>query len=120
METIIQKVNRILDIITNSSATGARDQGLRALVTSAVDLSRLLVVQKAVFKVFMPELLPHQRTLFDSATMEDLGGEDDDGLEEREICCVAFPGIIKRGDESGGQLQYRNVVAKARVVCSPE
>lgn len=54
--------------------------------------------------------------------MEDIGGEelDEDGLAEREICCVTFPGIIKTGDENGGQLHYRNVIAKARVLCSPE
>jgi len=119
-DTIVQRVSRLLDAITDSAATEARDQGLRALIASAIELSRLLVVQKAIFKVAMPEILPHQRTVFDPSTMEDLGGEDEEGLEEREICCVAFPGIIKRGDESGGHLQYRNVIAKARVLCSPE
>ncbi|KAK0639269.1 hypothetical protein B0T16DRAFT_338127 [Cercophora newfieldiana] len=119
-DTIIQRVNHILDAITDTKPTDARDQGLRALVASAVELSRLLVVQKAIFKVAMPEILPHQQTIFDPATMEDMGGEDEEGLDEREICCVAFPGIIKRGDESGGHLQYRNVIAKARVLCSPE
>ncbi|KAK5661446.1 hypothetical protein OQA88_11347 [Cercophora sp. LCS_1] len=118
--TIVRKVNALLDAITDTTASEVRNQGLRGLVTSAIELSRLLVVQKAVFKVFMPEILPHQRTMFDSTTMEDQGGEDDEGLEEREICCVAFPGILKRGDESGGHLQYCNVISKARVLCSPE
>lgn len=119
-DTITSKVNRLLNSLTDTTTTEARDQGLRALIASAIELSRLLVVQKAIFKVAMPEILPHQRTVFDPATMEDLGGEDEEGLDEREICCVAFPGIIKRGDESGGHLQYRNVIAKARVLCSPE
>jgi len=101
-------------------STNPRNQGLRAIIASAVELSRLLVVQKAIFKVAMPEILPHQRTIFDPATMEDMGGEDEEALDEREISCVAFPGIIKRGDESGGHLQYRNVIAKARVLCSTE
>lgn len=52
--------------------------------------------------------------------MEDLGGEDEESLTGREICCVAFPGVIKHGDEHGGHLQYRNVILKARVLCSPE
>ncbi|KAK0613845.1 hypothetical protein B0T14DRAFT_384541, partial [Immersiella caudata] len=119
-DTIVGRVNRILDAITDTKPTDPRDQGLRALIGSAIELSRLLVMQRAIFKVAMPEILPHQRTVFDPATMEDMGGEDEEGLEEREICCVAFPGIIKRGDESGGHLQYRNVIAKARVLCSPE
>ena len=116
----MERVNRILDAITDTKPTDARNQGLRALIGSAIELSRLLVMQRAIFKVAMPEILPHQRTVFDPATMEDMGGEDEEGLDEREICCVAFPGIIKRGDESGGHLQYRNVIAKARVLCSPE
>lgn len=114
------RVNKLLDAITTTNSSDARDQGLKALVSSAVDLSRLLAVQKAVFNVHMPEILPHQQTMFDAETMEDIGGEDEESLIAREICCVAFPGIIKRGDESGGHLQYRNTISKARVLCSPE
>lgn len=93
-----------------------------SLITTSIELSRLLGVQKAVFKVFMPDIQPYQRILFDATAMEDIGGEDldEDGLAEREIYCVVFPGIIKRGDENGGQLQFRNVIAKARVLCCPE
>jgi hypothetical protein len=90
-------------------------------VLGAIDLARLLRVQRAVFAVYMPEVLPHQQTLFDPATMEDVGGEEDeDALARREISCVTLPGIVKHGDESGGRLHYRNVIAKARVLCSPE
>lgn len=119
-DTVTSRVNDMLDAITDTRATEPRDQGLRALVGSAIELSRLLAVQKAVLKVRMPEILPHQRVMFDASTMEDIGGEDEDGLAERDICCVTFPGIIKIGDESGGHLQYRNVITKSRVLCSPE
>ena len=79
------------------------------------------MVQKAVLRVYMPEILPHQRVLFEVDCMEDIGGEDEDGLEGREICCVVFPGVIKRGDENGrSTTEFRNVIAKARVLCSPE
>lgn len=120
VDAVVHKVNTILDVITDIKATESRDQALKVLVSSSIELSRLLVIQRAVFKVIMPEILPHQRIMFDSSTMEDMGGEDEDSLEERELCCVTFPGIIKRGDESGGHLQYRNVISKARVLCSPE
>ncbi|KAK3293455.1 AKAP7 2'5' RNA ligase-like domain-containing protein [Chaetomium fimeti] len=120
VETVVSKVNDLLDPLTNTKSTEARDQGLQALVHSAIELSRLLAVQKAVFKIEMPEILPHQCIVFNGETMEDIGGEDEDSLADREICCVTFPGIIKRGDESGGHLQYRNVISKAKVLCSPE
>ncbi|OIW27411.1 hypothetical protein CONLIGDRAFT_579207 [Coniochaeta ligniaria NRRL 30616] len=119
-DSIVSRVNAMLDSITDGKSGETRDQGLRTLIASSIELSRLLVVQKAVLKVCMPEILPYQKTLFDPATMEDIGGEDEETLADREICCVTFPGIIKRGDENGGQLQYRNVISKARVLCSPE
>lgn len=40
--------------------------------------------------------------MFDVEIMEDIGGEDEEGLFEWEIFCVIFFGIIKRGDEIGG------------------
>lgn len=130
-EHVVIKVNRIFDAITtdaagtkssSSSATSmaARDQGLRQLIHNAIELSRLLAMQKAVLKVWMPGIAHHQQVIFDHATMEDIGGEDEESLVQREICCVTFPGIIKRGDENGAQLQFRNVISKARVLCSPE
>ena len=118
--TLTARLNSLLDAITNTKSTKARDQGLQALITSAIELSRLLAVQKAVFTTEMPEILPHQRIMFDAETMEDIGGEDEDSLAGRDICCVTFPGIVKRGDESGAHLQYRNVISKAKVLCSPE
>jgi hypothetical protein len=120
VDTVVSRVNKLLDSITNTTSSEARDQGLQALVSSAIEISRLLAVQRAVFTIEMPEILPHQRTMFDAETMEDIGGEDEDSLADRDICCVTFPGIIKRGDESGGHLQYRNVISKAKVLCSPE
>ncbi|KAI0479253.1 RNA ligase-like domain-containing protein [Xylariaceae sp. FL0804] len=119
-EKVMSTVNRILDAITDAEASDARDQALRALVSSSIGLARLLVVQQAVFKVYMPKLFPHQQVLFDATTMDDVGEEDEDSLAAREICCVTFPGIIKTGDENGSHPQYRNVIAKARVLCSPE
>lgn len=132
-DDVVAHVNRVVDSLASDSAanadsstapagvsTDARDQALRHLVSSAIELSRLLVVQKAVFEVWLPEIVPHQQITFDHATMEDIGGEDEHSLVQREISCVAFPGLIKQGDENGGQLQFRNIISKARVLCSPE
>ncbi|KAI2779191.1 hypothetical protein F4815DRAFT_196437 [Daldinia loculata] len=120
IESVISRVNHILDAITDASATEVRDTALRALVHSSVELARLLVVQKATFKVYMPKIFPHQRILFETSTMEDIGAEDEEDLAGREICCVTFPGITKTGDENGDHPHFKNVVAKARVLCDPE
>jgi activating signal cointegrator complex subunit 1 len=119
-ETVINQVNSIMDSIGDVQHTETRDQPLRALVNSAIDLSRLLRVQKAIFSIIMPSIEGHQRTMFDPDTMEDIGGEDEDTLSEREIRCVAFPGILKLGDENGERTHLRNVVAKIRVLCAPD
>ncbi|KAL5588593.1 hypothetical protein FOBRF1_015121 [Fusarium oxysporum] len=119
-EAILSRITRILDALCGTSPSEARDSGLRVLVNNSIELARLVAVQKAVLRVNMPTVLPHQRVMFESETMEDLGGEDEESLTGREICCVAFPGVIKHGDEHGGHLQYRNVILKARVLCSPE
>ncbi|KAF5025002.1 hypothetical protein F66182_2953 [Fusarium sp. NRRL 66182] len=119
-EAILTRITRLLDALCGTSPSEARDSGLRVLVNNSIELARLVAVQKAVLRVHMPTVLPHQRVVFESETMEDLGGEDEESLAGREICCVAFPGVIKHGDENGGNLQYRNVIVKARVLCSPE
>ncbi|KJZ78814.1 hypothetical protein HIM_01587 [Hirsutella minnesotensis 3608] len=120
VESVVARVNRILDAMTAQHSPGdARDSALRALVNSSIELARLLVVQRAVLRVHVPEVLPHQRVRFEPDTMEDVGGLEDHALTEREIDCVVFPGVIKHGDESGGQMQFRNVIAKARVLCKP-
>ncbi|KAH7311653.1 hypothetical protein B0I35DRAFT_481602 [Stachybotrys elegans] len=119
-EKVMDRINRLLDALTDGTRSPARDSGLRVLVNNSIELARLLVVQKAVLRIHMPVILPHQRVTFEADTMEDIGGEDEDALEHREICCVVFPGMIKHGDENGGHMQYRNVIAKARVLCSPE
>ncbi|OAQ95706.1 hypothetical protein LLEC1_07744 [Akanthomyces lecanii] len=115
-ETVVSRTNHILDALTGDAASssngseGARDAAPRVL---------------AVLRVYMPQVVPHQRVLFEPSMMEDIGGaeyDDDDGeaLLEREVGCVVFPGVVKRGDEHGAQMQYRNVICKAKVVCRQE
>jgi activating signal cointegrator complex subunit 1 len=117
---VVSAVNNIIRGFSDAQISESRDQSLRALVVSSIELSRLLRVQRAVFTVVMPSIEDHQRTMFDAGCMEDIGGEDEETLHEREIKCVAFPGIVKSGDENGERGHLRNVVAKIRVLCSPD
>lgn len=120
VDTIVHQVNNIMNSLGDLQHTEVRDQSLRTLVHSAIELSRLLRVQKAVFSVMMPCIEAHQRTMFDTETMEDIGGEDEDTLNEREILCVTFPGMVKSGDENGERNHLRNIVAKIKVLCAPD
>ncbi|CZS88040.1 uncharacterized protein RCO7_01010 [Rhynchosporium graminicola] len=123
--TLLILINSILDKVTisdtnSNSSTDTRDQSLRSLLTSAIDLSRQLRVQKAIFSVVMPSIVDYQKTMFDMDIMEDIGGEDEDMLSEREIRCVTFPGIVKAGDENGERSHLKNMVAKMRVSCASD
>jgi len=120
IDSIVKKVNDIMGSMSDAQSSETRDQSLRTLINSAIELSRLLRVQKAVFSIIMPSIEGHQRTMFDAESMEDIGGEDEDTLHEREIRCVTFPGIVKAGDENGERGHLRNVVAKIRVLCAPD
>ncbi len=120
IERVVQEVNTVMDSIADVKHTEARDQALRTLINSSIELSRLLRVQKAVFSIMMPSIVDHQRTMFDADSMEDIGGEDEDMLNDREIRCVTFPGIVKAGDENGERSHLRNMVAKTRVLCEPD
>ena len=120
VETVVTQINNIMNSIGDIQSSESRDQSLRALINSSIDLSRLLRVQKAVLTVSMPSIEGHQMTMFDAQSMEDIGGEDEDTLHHREIRCVTFPGIIKAGDENGEKGHLRNVVAKIRVLCAPD
>lgn len=119
-DNIVAQVNIIMSSISDCQASETRDHSLRTLIVSSIDLSRLLRVQKAMFSVMMPSIEDHQRTIFDAEIMEDIGGEDEETLHEREIRCATFPGLVKHGDENGERGHLRNVVAKIRVLCAPD
>ncbi|KAF7947175.1 uncharacterized protein EAE97_004424 [Botrytis byssoidea] len=120
VNTVVAQLNSLLDPIFDVQSTEARDQSLKTIINAAINLSRLLRVQKAVFSIMMPIIEEHQQTKFDEERMEDIGGEDEDTLNEREISCVTFPGIMKAGDENGERNHLVNVVAKMKVLCAPD
>ncbi|ESZ96889.1 hypothetical protein SBOR_2754 [Sclerotinia borealis F-4128] len=120
VNTVVAQLNRLLDPICDVPSSEARDQSLKIIINTAIDLARLLRVQKASFSIMMPVIEHHQRTMFDEERMEDIGGEDEDNLNEREISCVTFPGIMKAGDENGERNHLVNIVTKMKVLCAPD
>lgn len=123
ISSIVLQLNDILSNITvqeQSTSTDSRDASLRSLLTSAISLSRLLRVQKAIFEIKMPVLEEHQQTMFDNERMEDIGGEDEESLQGREIICAVFLGVEKRGDENGERGHLVNIVSKIKVLCAPD
>ncbi|KXJ96554.1 hypothetical protein Micbo1qcDRAFT_1462 [Microdochium bolleyi] len=116
----VARLNQVFDAITDTETTTTRDQAARAFLGNALELAQALAVQKAQFKVDMHAILPHHQIPYDFATMEDVGGEDDEDLIGREVLCVIFPALVKTGDVAGEHLHFKNVICKAKVVCAAE
>ncbi|PFH59989.1 hypothetical protein XA68_11603 [Ophiocordyceps unilateralis] len=116
IDSVVSRINSLLDGLLCTSCNASRDGALRVLVNKAVDLGRLLAVQRAVLRVD-----DGIGSDFDAASMEDVGGLDEDALPACRLVCLVFPALIKHGDENGAQMQLRNVISKARVLClAPE
>lgn len=118
--SLVKEIMGILEAITDIEPAEQRNAALRTLVVEAIALSRMLRVQKASFKLTMTVVEGHQVNTFQGDSMDDIGGEDEETLEGREIMCMTFPGIVKEGDERGQRMQFRNIIAKAKVLCSPD
>ncbi len=71
---------------------------------------------------------------FDPEIMEDTSGEDEMLLRGKEVGCVIFPAVLKIGDETGDNVSWyqlfakalltihiqthlKNVISKAKVLC---
>ena len=116
----VTRLNAILDSITDAKATDTRNQAAHALISAAVELAQSLATQKARFNADMPAILSQQHRKYDPSFMEDTGGEDDDDLIGRPVLCIVFPGLVKTGDAAGENLQFRNIICKAKVLCVME
>ena len=123
MEQVIHAVGKevmdLLGAITTTEGLPAESMAsqLHVLVKEAITLSRTLRVQKAHFTLWMPIIRQHELHHFDAEMMEDIGGEDEDSLQGREVRCITFPGVVKEGDENGERMELRNCIAKAKVLC---
>ncbi|OBT53451.1 hypothetical protein VE04_06899 [Pseudogymnoascus sp. 24MN13] len=118
--SVVREAMAILEDITDVERDAGREVTLRALIIEAITLSRMLRVQKASFKPIMTVVEGHQINIFDSETMDDIGGEDEETLEGRDILCMTFPGVLKEGDENGQRMQLRKIIARSKVLCSPD
>ncbi len=115
---LARDVINILDGMTIGEGASEHEvRGLHTLINEAVSISRILRVQKAYFNVVMLVLEPHQVNIFEPESMDDIGGEDEESLQGREVVCVTLPVVVKEGDENGQRTQLRNVISKAKVLC---
>jgi len=58
--------------------------------------------------------------VFDPEWMEDASGMEDDADDDvrgKMVGAVAFPAVVKWGDEKGENYEKRTVIFRARVLC---
>lgn len=126
MEQVIHTVGKeVLDLlgaitINESPTSESTRTHLHTLIKEAVTLSRTLRVQKAQFALWMPTIREYDSHHFDAETMEDIGGEDEESQQEREVRCIIFPGVVKEGDENGERMGLKNCIVKAKVLCGDD
>lgn len=101
-----------LQAITDVENSEARLSSLKSIIHRAISLAHLIRVQQAQYQF----VLPHPEERFDATSMEDISDETE-GEVERTVRCATYPAITKLTDEDGNQLDERNVVVKAKVLC---
>lgn len=102
-----------LDGITDLDRVEAKVASLQSTIKRAITLAHLFRIQRSQFEVKLPTL----NDPFDPETMENTAF-DSDAQAGSALSCAVFPAVLKMGDERGENIQWRNVVLKARVLCA--
>ena len=103
----------VLKSITDVEDSEARLSSLKTIVLRAISLAHQIRVQQSQYLF----TLPSPGDQFDMTSMDDIN-EDVDGDVKRTIRCATFPAIFKLSDEDGVLLDEKNVVVKAKVLCT--
>ena len=102
-----------LEAVTDVDESETRLPSLKAIIQRVISLAHLIRVQRAQYEF----VLPSPGEAFDPLSMDDIS-DIIDSESEQHVRCAAFPALIKVGDEEGDELEPRNVVVKARVLCN--
>lgn len=100
---IMFEIHRALENAATIPWTEEVQAALSKIITSTIQLFRLLHRQAARFQVRMVDAitLGGKGNRYNSAYMEDLGNEMEDDEADWEVGIAVFPGIFKWGDERG-------------------
>jgi hypothetical protein len=113
--------HQLFSLTSTNLSIYARSQ-LLAILNSAADLQKSLLLQKARYHLHFFRNHVDGPTSFDEQRMEiinDVDDMDDDGDTriERIFSFCVFPCLEKFGDEFGEKVDVRNVLLKAKVCC---
>ncbi|KAF3936384.1 hypothetical protein ABW19_dt0201147 [Dactylella cylindrospora] len=112
IEDLLLHLSSALAPLGLSTAAEPREK-LRIILETAAGIAVDLRVQRARFAVSPINLLGED---FDSGTMDDLEGHEDEDCNGRKVACVAWPAVWKSGDENGDNTHLKNLIYKAQVL----
>lgn len=113
-DRVVSDIDRTLETLTGIESTEARVTSLRTIVHRTISIAHLFRVQRAQYEF----TLPPSGSSFDSVIMEDSLLDNDAEQDKTYVRCGSFPCITKMGDEQGDNIQLRNVIVKASVLCA--
>lgn len=102
-----------LSTLTEVEGNDARRVSLNSIVRRAISLAHLFRVQRAQYEFS----LPTPGADFNRATMDGLSA-DVEAQPGSRVVCATFPSVVKLGDAQGDNMHLRNVVLKAKTICS--
>ncbi|KAF2768062.1 hypothetical protein EJ03DRAFT_136031 [Teratosphaeria nubilosa] len=112
--SIVEKICAALAAVSDVAATGSQRLALNNIIRRTISLAHLFRVQRAQYEF----TLPTAGSSFRGEIMDDIAAEDDDLGQCRPIRCATFLSVVKVGDEFGDSLHLRNVLVKAKVLCT--
>lgn len=103
---LMREVADVMSALTKTELDESQQTGLSKIVGSAIALSRVLRLQRAVYGCVFPAMDETGFLNFDKDLMDDVydGEETSDTL----VRCVTFPALIKTGDEGGDNVSRRH------------
>ena len=101
-----------LQAITDVEESEPRLTSLKTIIHRAITIAHLIRVQQAQYQF----ILSSPEDQFDPSSMDDIS-EETDAEAGRTIRCATFPAIIKLSDEDGDELEEKNIVVRAKVLC---
>ncbi|KAL9062861.1 MAG: hypothetical protein Q9157_008578 [Trypethelium eluteriae] len=115
MQAVIEEA---LSQLTATEPSTSQRTSLRTILENSARIARLVRRQRAHFVFELPKVSAERKAVFDGKVMEDVNGEDEEELKGTKVQCATFPAVYKLGDERGENMHLRNVIFKARVLCT--
>ncbi|OCK75353.1 hypothetical protein K432DRAFT_419831 [Lepidopterella palustris CBS 459.81] len=118
LQEMATRIEGILSAISGVKTNQSMRISIINILQTAVDLQNVLLSQRAQYKVtFIHNETDTIQQPFDILRMDPVNEEDDDDANDKGFRFCVFPVLEKFGNETGENLDVRNIVLKGRVFC---